>query len=101
MDSFRFSATCRALALAARELGLDAPSFRSPPGVADATRTLRRRGAGPAVVAVAIHERPAAAVIADLIEGVVVANRLAPKDAVRARSALWEAVSGPGAVNAA
>ena len=32
------------------------------------------------------------AVVADMIEGVVHANRLAPSDAARARNELWQAV---------
>jgi hypothetical protein len=44
-------------------------------------------------VAVRSHDRPWAAVVADLIEGVVVANRLDQRTALRARAALWEAVA--------
>lgn len=44
-------------------------------------------------MAVAHRGRPFAAVLADLVEGVVVANHLAGADALRARSALWEAVA--------
>jgi hypothetical protein len=94
MDSFQFSSACRALAAAARSAGLQAPSFRSPPRIEGASRTIRRRGRAPAVLAVAIHGRPAEAVLSDLVEGVVVANGLDGKEAIRARSALWEAVTG-------
>jgi hypothetical protein len=91
--TFRFADTCRTLAAAARAAGLEAPSFRSPPGVAGAVRTVRFRAEGPAVVSVAHRDRPSLAVAADLIEGVVVVNRLDSGQAIRARSALWEAVS--------
>jgi hypothetical protein len=91
--SFRFADTCRTLAAAARAAGLEAPSFRSPPGVAGAVRTVRFRPDGPAVVSVVHRGRPSLAVAADLIEGVVVVNRLDSGQAIRARSALWEAVS--------
>lgn len=94
MDSFQFSSACRALSSAARAAGLQAPSFRSPPRVEGVSRTIRRRGRAPAVLAVAIHGRPTEAVLSDLVEGVVVANRLTGKDAIRARSTLWEAVTG-------
>lgn len=99
MDTFRFADVCRTLAAAARAGGLDAPSFRTPPRVDGATRTVRRRGSAPAVVAVAVHGRPVAAVLADLVEGVIVANGLVAGDAIRARSVLWEAISAasPGA----
>jgi hypothetical protein len=51
-------------------------------------RTLRRRGDG-AIVSVRLRGRPWVAVLADMIEGVVVANRLAPPDSDRLRSDLW------------
>lgn len=88
-----FTLACRTLTSAARQCGLDAPSFRSPPRLNGAVRTIRRRGRAPAVVAVAHRGRPFAAVLADLVEGVVVANLLVGADAIRARSALWEAVA--------
>ena len=101
MDPFQFSTACRALSAAARGAGLLAPSFRSPPGLTGVTRTIRRRGRASAVLAVALHGRPAEAVLSDLVEGVVVANRLEGKDAIRARSVLWEAVSAARAGEAA
>jgi hypothetical protein len=48
------------------------------------------------VVAVALRDRPWPAVVADMIEGVVAANRLAGVRADRARTALWAAVTGAG-----
>ena len=59
------------------------PSFRSPPGVPGVARTLRRRPDGSVQVAVTMAERPWAAVQADLVEGFVVANRLAGPDGRR------------------
>jgi hypothetical protein len=91
--SFSFVQACQGLTGACRRLGLATPSFRSPPGVAGATRTIRRRPAAPPVVAVRHRGRQPAAVVADLVEGVVVANGLTGGEAMRARSALWEAVS--------
>jgi hypothetical protein len=78
------------IADAARTLGLVAPSFRSPPRTPGAQRTIRRNRRG----ALVRRGRPAPAVVADLIEGVVVANELGVAEATRARTALWEAV-GP------
>ena len=91
--SFSFVRTCQALTVACRRLGLDVPSFRSPPALAGATRTIRRRHAAPPVVAVRHRGRQPASVVADLVEGVLVANRISGPAAMRARSALWEAVS--------
>ena len=43
-------------------------------------------------MAVALRERPFAAVVADMVEGIVVANELDGTEATRARTALWSAV---------
>jgi hypothetical protein len=88
-----FALIGRRVADAARALGLDAPSFRSPPRTPGAHRTVRRGRAGESVVAVARRGRPVPAVVADLIEGVVVVNGLDVGAATRARTALWEAVA--------
>jgi hypothetical protein len=73
---------------AARGQGLRAPTFRSPPRIPGVSRSIARRGPA-ATVAVALRDRPWAAVAADMVEGVVVANRLVGVRADRARSALW------------
>jgi hypothetical protein len=51
-------------------------------------------------VSVAIRGRPWAAVLADMVEGVVVANRLRSVDADRCRARLWARLD-PEAVQAA
>ena len=94
--TLQFAATVRTLASAARARGLVAPSFRSPPRVPGAERTLRWAPGGTATVAVLVRGRPYQAVVADMIEGIVVANRLDGLAATRARTALWEAVVGAG-----
>ena len=98
--SVRFANAVRALAAASRAEGLRAPSFRSPPGVRGAARTVRRRADGSTTVAVAVKGRPWAAVLADLVEGVVVANELAGPAAERARAAMWAAVGDAAGVAA-
>lgn len=87
-----FAQLARRLADAARAMGLVAPGFRSPPRLGDADRTIRRWG-GSTLVAVRVKDRPWAAVIADMVEGVVVANGLDQKSALRVRAALWEVVT--------
>jgi hypothetical protein len=89
-----FSHAARVLASEARRHGLLAPSYRCPPRVVGVQRTLRRH-AGGAVVAVQVRGRPWVAVLADMIEGVVVVNRLAPPAADRVRTDLWQAVGAP------
>ncbi|HET6951162.1 MAG TPA: hypothetical protein VFI47_12350 [Acidimicrobiales bacterium] len=90
--SLRFARIARALAEAARAQGLRAPTFRSPPRLPGVSRSIVRRG--PVVtVAVALRDRPWPAVMADMVEGVVAANRLAGVRADRVRAALWHAVA--------
>jgi hypothetical protein len=86
-DSLRFSAAAQIVAAEARRLGLTVPGFRSPPGITGATRTIRR-GPDGGVVSIAVRGRPQADVVADLIEGVVVANGLIGGAAVRCRRRL-------------
>jgi hypothetical protein len=55
-------------------------------------RTVRRRG-GHVTVSVRSRDRPWPSVVADMIEGVVVANGLVPARAGRVRADLWDAVT--------
>lgn len=80
--------------MAARLRGLQVPTFRSPPGITDVQRSIRRRGQS-STVAVVLKGRPWAAVVADMIEGILVANRLDNGRADMVRSALWLAVEDP------
>lgn len=90
--TLRFAAAARAIAAEAQRLGLEVPAFRSPPRLAGADRSLRRRrGAAPAV-AVRLRERPFEAVAGDMVEGVVVANALTGAAADHARRRLLGAV---------
>src|SRR5262245_19921424 len=90
--SLRFARLARSLGEAARAQGLRAPTFRSPPRLPGVSRSIVRRGPG-VTVAVALRDRPWAAVVADMVEGVVAANRLAGVGADRARAALWQVVA--------
>jgi hypothetical protein len=87
-----FAHTARSLTSAAHRLGLVVPSFRSPPGLRGADRSLRRRRLGAPVVSVRLQGRPSPAVMADMVEGVVVANGLDGAEADATRRALWEAI---------
>lgn len=83
-----FAAAARLIAVEAQRYGLVAPSFRSPPRVVGVDRTVRRHEHG-GVVAVVVRHRPFVAVIADMIEGVVVVNRLVAPEADQVRTGLW------------
>lgn len=88
--SLQFAAVVRVIGRAVRERGLVVPGFRSPPRRPGLERTLRFGADGAATVAVAVRDRPFQAVVADLIEGVVVVNHLHGIEATRLRTALWE-----------
>jgi hypothetical protein len=87
-----FAAAARTLTREARRRRLVAPGFRCPPRLVGVDRTIRRRPGGAAVVAVRLRDRPWVAVLADMIEGVVVANRLVPPSSDRLRAELWVAM---------
>ena len=93
-----FTEAARVLAQHSAEMGLVVPGFRSPPRTVGVNRTLRRSSVAQGdasgeiaggVVAVRIADRPFTAVIGDMIEGVIVLNRMSPTDADRARTHLW------------
>ncbi len=90
--SVRFAAAARTLGQVTRGAGLVVPGFRSPPRLRDADRSLRRNRSGSCTVSVRLKGRPWSAVVGDMIEGVIAANRLAGPTADRTRTALWAAV---------
>ena len=93
MTSLAFASAARSLSGATRLRDLVVPDFASPPRRPDLDRSIRRR-AGRPLVSVRLRGRPRGAVLADMIEGTVVANRLAGARADLVRSALWLAVEG-------
>ncbi|HUF99262.1 MAG TPA: hypothetical protein VMM60_14115 [Ilumatobacter sp.] len=86
--SVDFAAAARMLSRAARAKGLIGPSYRCPPRLVGVDRSIRRRGEG-VIVSVRLRGRPWAAVLADMIEGVVAANRLQAPHADRLRAEMW------------
>ena len=90
-DSLGFSAAARVAAAEARRLGLRVPSFRSPPGLPGCVRTIRHSRGG-VVVAVAVRGRSIQDVIADLVDGIIVANGLTAAKATRCRFRLTAAL---------
>src|SRR5580704_731806 len=97
-STVRFAHAARQLGAAARAAGLTVPAFRAPPRRPEAPRTIRRLPGGP-VVAVALRDRAFADVLADMVEGIVIANALQEPAASRIRHALLDAVS-PASPNA-
>jgi hypothetical protein len=90
----RFAETARQLGAAARAAGLMVPAFRCPPRVPGAERTVRRYPGG-SVVSVVLKGREQHDVQRDMVEGVLVVNKLEGQAASRFRSALSDAVGLP------
>ena len=83
--TIQFATAARAIADEARRAGHVVPGFRTPPRLVDVDRSLRRRpGAAPAV-AVRLAGRPLDLVVADMVEGVLVANGARDRADLRAR----------------
>jgi len=93
-STVRFARAARQLGAAARAAGLTVPAFRSPPRRPGAPRTIRRLPGGP-VVAVALRDRAFPDVLADMVEGVVIANGLQEPAASRIRGVLSAALAAP------
>ncbi|MEX2268477.1 MAG: hypothetical protein WEA75_07320 [Acidimicrobiia bacterium] len=90
----RFADTARRLGAAARAAGLVVPAFRCPPRVPGARRTVRRFPGG-SVVSVALKGRTFGDVATDMVEGVLVVNKLEGEAAQRFRTALSDAAGLP------
>ena len=86
----KFASAARVLSQYVASRGLVAPGFRSPPRTIGLDRAIRRTTDGSGgIVAVRVAGRPFTASIADMIEGVIVLNRLVAPDADRLRAELW------------
>jgi hypothetical protein len=88
-----FAHVVRQLMVAADAVGMKAPAFKSPPRLADAQRTIRWLSPEKAIVAVRRANRGSDAVVADMIEGVVRANRLSGSEAQDAARKLAECLT--------
>lgn len=84
-SSIDFADLARSISAAARALKLVAPSFRTPPTHPTAARTIRSNMHGHVTVHVRIAGRSMDDVAADMIDGVIAANRLQGMRATRAR----------------
>lgn len=93
-----FSESVRIVLSVARRAELETPVFRSPPRAPEVDRTIQRRGTA-TVIAIRRGTRPLAAIRADIIEGVVVANYLDPEQANEFRRLSWSALEAGVAVS--
>jgi len=98
MNSVSFARTAGRLNQVARAHGVAALGFRSPPKAPDVNRSIRSERDGSVTVSVRMRGRPAMAVVADMIEGVVRASGLSGPAGAQIQNELW--VAALGAVDA-
>jgi hypothetical protein len=96
LPALRFADVARRLGAAAHAAGLEVPAFRCPPRVPGAARTIRRYPGG-TVVSVCLRNRRFEDAVADMVDGVLVANRVEGAGAPRIRAQLHAALAAPAA----
>lgn len=93
VPALRFASVARSLGTAARASGLEVPAFRSPPRIPNVNRSIRRYPGG-SVVSVKIKGRPLGRVVEDMVDGVLISNRVRGEASPRLRLALLRAALG-------
>ncbi len=93
LTSIRFAQIARRINQAAKDQSLCGPAFRSPPRAPGLRRSIRRRPDGSATVSVSLRGRPAVAVVADMIDGVMAANEHCSTRSAEVRDRLWSAAA--------
>lgn len=93
LTSVRFAQIARQLNQVAKEYNLQTPAFRSPPRVPGVRRSIKRRRDGSATVSVSLRGRPAVAVVADMIDGVLAANEPGSTRSADLADQLWTAAT--------
>lgn len=84
----------RRLATYCHQVGITAPGYRSPPSEPGVSRALKRYPDGSVVVSIALRGRSRDEVLADMIDGVIVANGLRSGRAENLRTTLhWVVTS--------
>ena len=69
-----FASVSRILVDTTAQFGGTSPGFRSPPRIPGVKRSVTRNRDGSVTVAVAVRDRPVMAVIADMIDGVILTS---------------------------
>ena len=90
--SIQFSIAVRTLGRIADQLGYRIPQFRCPPPSAKYQRSVRKTGEENLSISIVIRGRPWLAILADIVEGVVIANTQSGQDS-ELRNILWDCIS--------
>ncbi|NNF53817.1 MAG: hypothetical protein HKN03_05165 [Acidimicrobiales bacterium] len=88
-NAMSFAAIGRVLTDQALTLGVSAPSFRSPPRIPGVRRSVTRNRDGSITVSVIVSRRPLSAVVADMIDGIVLTSGLKADEARSLYDKLW------------
>ena len=88
-NAMSFAAVGRVLTDQALAQGVTAPSFRSPPRIPGVRRSVTRNRDDSITVSVIVSQRPLSAVIADMIDGVVLTSGLRADEARALYDTLW------------
>ena len=90
--SIQFSIAVRTLGRIADRLGYRIPQFRCPPPSAKYQRSVRKTGDENLSISIVIRGRPWLAILADIVEGFVIANTQSGQDS-EIRNILWDCIS--------
>ena len=90
--SIKFSIAVRTLGRIADQLGYRIPQFRCPPPSAKYQRSVRKTGDENLSISIVIRGRPWLAILADIVEGFVIANIQSGQDS-EIRNILWDCIS--------
>ena len=90
--SIQFSIAVRTLGRIADQLGYRIPQVRGPPPSAKYQRSVRKTGDENLSISIVIRGRPWLAILADIVEGFVIANTQSGQDS-EIRNILWDCIS--------
>ena len=90
--SIQFSIAVRTLGRIADQLGYRIPKFRCPNPSAKYQRSGRKTGDENLSISIVIRGRPWLAILADIVEGFVIANTQSGQDS-EIRNILWDCIS--------
>lgn len=90
--SINFLKVIRTLERIAGQRGFVAPSFRCPPPSAKFQRSLKKLKDDKVVVSIVVRDRPWLAVLADIVEGFVIANNSSEREP-ELRNLLWDSIA--------
>ena len=93
--SIKFVKVVRTLERIANQRGFNVPTFRSPPPTAKFQRTVKKQPDKKLIISIVVRERPWLAVLADIIEGFVLANKPSNRES-ELRDLLWDSISSNG-----